>query len=305
MDTLAAMQVFVQVVDTGGLSAAGRTLGLAPSSISRRIGELEEMLGVRLLHRTTRRLSLTEAGETYYERSQAIVDAVTEANLAVTQGRAAPSGLLRVTVPASIARLQISPAIAVFQAQHPAVRVAVSVTDRLADIVGEGLDMAIRVGELEDSSMIARKVGAARRLVCGAPSYLKRAGRPEHPSDLSGHACLAFRTHPGTNLWHFADGESLTEIRAKGPFTADDGGTLVAAACAGLGLVLVPEWLVGPEIVQGRLVIVLTDYTPAPAHTPIYAMYPPGPHIPPKVRAFIDFLVARFSPEYDWRAPAP
>ena len=172
MDTLAAMQVFVQVVDTGGLSAAGRTLGLAPSSISRRIGELEEMLGVRLLHRTTRRLSLTEAGETYYERSQAIVDAVTEANLAVTQGRAAPCGLLRVTVPASIVRLQISPAIAVFQAQHPAVRVVVSVTDRLADIVGEGLDMAIRVGELEDSSMIARKVGAARRLVYGAPSYL-------------------------------------------------------------------------------------------------------------------------------------
>ena len=221
MDSLAAMRVFVRVVETGGLSAAGRALGLAPSSVSRRVGELEGMLGVRLLQRTTRKLSLTEAGETYYERSRDIVGAVDEANLAVTEKRAGPSGLLRLTVPASVARLHVAPALAAFQAQYPAVRVAMSVTDRMVDIVGEGFDVALRVGRLEDSSLIARKVGEARRLVCASPSYLKRAGVPKRPDKLSDHACVTFRTHPGTNLWRFGTGKAAIDVRAKGPFFAN------------------------------------------------------------------------------------
>ncbi len=294
------MQVFVRVVETGSLSAAGRALGLAPSSVSRRIAELEDMLGIRLLQRTTRKLSLTEAGETYYERSRDIVQSVDEANLAVTEKRAGPSGVLRVTVPASVARLHIAPAVAAFQGQYPAVRVAMSVTDRMVDIIGEGLDVAIRIGQLDDSSLIARKVGEARRLVCAGPSYLKRAGRPKRPEDLTEHACLTFRSHPGTNLWRFGDGEAATEVRATGPFFADDGEALVAAACAGLGLVLLPEWLVGGEISRGRLVEVLSGFPPDPASTPLYAIYPPGPYVAPKVRAFIDFLAGRFSHGYDW-----
>lgn len=300
MDRLAAMQVFVRVVEVGGLSAAGRALGLAPSSVSRRIGDLEDMLGVRLLQRTTRKLSLTEAGETYYERSRDIVRAVDEANLAVTEKRAGPSGVLRVTVPASGARRHIAPAIAAFQGQYPAVRVVMLVTDRMVDIVGEGLDVAIRAGKLDDSSLIARKVGEGRRMVCAGPSYLKRAGRPQRPDDLSDHACLTFRSHPGTNLWRFGKGKAAIEVRATGPFFADDGEALVAAACAGLGLVLVPEWLAGGEIGRGRLVEVLADYPPDPASTSLYAIYPPGPYIAPKVRAFIDFLAGRFSRDYDW-----
>ncbi|MFQ5775311.1 MAG: LysR substrate-binding domain-containing protein [Kiloniellaceae bacterium] len=300
MDSLAAMQVFVRVVETGGLSAAGRALGLAPSSVSRRVGELEHMLGVRLLQRTTRKLSLTEAGETYYERSRDIVRAVEEANLAVTEKRAGPSGILRVTVPASVARLHVAPAVAAFHAQYPAVRVAMSVTDRMVDIVGEGLDVAVRVGRLDDSSLIARKVGEGRRLVCASPSYLKRAGRPKRPDELSGHACLTFRTHPGSNLWRFGNGKAAIQVRATGPFFADDGETLVAAACAGLGLVLVPEWLVGGEISRGRLVEVLADCAPDPATTPLYAIYAPGPYTAPKVRAFVEFLAGRFSRSYAW-----
>lgn len=194
MDGLAAMRVFVRVVETGGLSAAGRALGLAPSSVSRRIFELEDMLGVRLLQRTTRTLSLTEAGETYYERSRDIVRAVVEANLAVTEKRAGPSGILRLTVPASVARLHIAPAVAAFQDQYPAVRVAMSVTDRMVDIVGEGLDVAIRVGPLDDSSLIARKVGEGRRLVCASPSYLKRARWPKRPDELG--PCVPHLPHP-------------------------------------------------------------------------------------------------------------
>ncbi len=300
MDSFARMRIFTRVVEAGSFSAAGRQLGLAPSSVSRQIAELEDGLRVRLFHRSTRKLTLTEAGETYFERARQIMSAVEEANLAVTQGRAAPSGVLRMTVPASVARLHIAPAVAAFQAQYPAVKVAMSVTDRMVDIVGEGLDIAVRVGRLEDSSLIARKVGEGRRLVCAGPSYLKRSGRPQRPDELSDHACLTFRTHPGTNLWRFGNGKAAIEVRATGPFFTDDGETLVAAACAGLGLILVPEWLVGGEISRGRLVEVLANYSPDPATTPIYAVYPAGPYTAPKVRAFVDFLAGRFSRNYDW-----
>ncbi len=301
MDNLAAMQVFVSVVETGGLSSAGRALGLAPSSVSRRIGELEDVLGVGLLQRTTRKMSLTEAGEIYYERSRDIMRAVEEATLAVTEKRASPSGILRLTVPASVARLHVAPAVAAFQAQYPAVRVVMSVTDRMADIVGEGLDVAIRVGQLEDSSLVARKVGESRRLVCAAPSYLKQASRPRRPEELADHACLTFRAHPGSNPWRFRDGKEATEVSVTGPFFADDGETLVAAACAGLGLILVPEWLVGIEIGRGRLVEVLAGHSPDPATTALHAVTAPGPYTAPKVRQFVDFLAERFSRDYAWR----
>jgi DNA-binding transcriptional LysR family regulator len=273
---------------------------MAPSSVSRRIAELEDRLGVRLLRRTTRKLSLTEAGATYYERAQGIVRAVEEANLAVTEQRAAPSGILRMTVPASVARRHLAPAVAAFQMRYPAVRIVMSVTDRLVDLVDEGWDVAIRVGRLEDSSLIARKIGAGRRLVCASPAYLKRAGRPRRPIELSDHACLTFRSHPGSNLWRFRKGDSVSEVRATGPFFADSGGALVAAACAGLGLVLLPVWLLGEELGRGRLEPVLGDYAPDPATTPLHAVYAPGPYVAPKVRAMIDFLIGRFGAETEW-----
>ncbi|MEM7022017.1 MAG: LysR family transcriptional regulator [Pseudomonadota bacterium] len=300
MDSVAAMQVFVRVVETGGLSAAGRALGLAPSSVSRRVGELEHALGVRLLQRTTRRLSLTEAGETYYERARDILRAVDEANLAVTAKRAGPSGVLRLTVPASIARQHIAPAVAAFQQQYSAVQIVMLVTDRVADVVGEGLDLALRVGQLEDSSLIARKVGQARRVVCASPAYLRSAGEPAHPADLTHHACVIFRTHPGVNLWRFRRGDEHIEVRVTGTFFSDDGEALAAAACAGLGIVLIPEWLVGADLSSGRLVELLCDFAPEPATTALHALYAPGPYVPPKVRAFVDFLAGRFSPAYDW-----
>ncbi len=301
MDTLAAMRVFSSVVETGGLSAAGRALGLAPSSVSRRIAELEDLLGVRLLQRTTRKLSLTEAGETYYERCRDIVRAVEDANLAVTEKRAGPSGVLRVTAPSSIARRHVVPAVAAFQCQYSAVRVVLSVTDRVADIVGEGLDVAVRIGQLEDSSLVARKVGEARRLVCASPAYLKRAGEPRHPAEISDHACATFRNHPGSNIWRFKRGDEKLEVRATGAFFADDGDALVAAACAGLGLILLPEWLAGPDISDGRLFEVLKGYTADPANTSLYAVYAPGPYVAPKIRAFVDFLAGRFARNYSWR----
>ena len=300
MDNLAAMQVFVRVVEAGSLSAAGRVLGLAPSSVSRRIGELEAMLGVGLLRRTTRKLSLTEAGETYFERSREILRAVDEASLAVTEKRAGPSGILRITVAASIARRHVAPAIAAFHARYPAVQVAMSVTDRIVDIVGEGFDVALRLGPLDDSSLIARKVGEGRRLVCASPAYLERAGRPEHPAELGSHACLTFRHHPGVSLWHFRRDDEITDVRATGPLSADNGEALVAAACAGLGFILVPEWLVDEEIGAGRLVEVLAPYAADPPTTPLHAVFAPSPYVPAKVRAFVAFLAERFSRADAW-----
>ena len=300
MDHFAAMEAYVRVVEAGGLSAAGRALGLAPSSVSRRIAELEDSLGVTLLHRTTRKLSLTEAGEIYFERARDIVRSVEEANLAISAGRGDPSGTLRLTAPASIASRHIAPAVSAFQTQHPGLRVAMGVTDRMVDIVEEGLDVAIRIGRLEDSSLIARKVGIARRMLCASPAYLERAGRPEHPEQLSEHACLTLRTHPGSNPWRFADGDSSIYVRASGPFFSDDGETLVSAACAGLGVVLMPEWLVGSAVSTGRLVEVLPEYAPDPARTPLYGVYAPATYTPPKVRAFVDFLAGRFSDSYAW-----
>ena len=301
MDNLAGLRVFTRVVESESFSAAGRDLGLAPSSVSRRIGELEQALGVRLFHRSTRKLSLTEAGETYYERSREILRALEEAALAVSERRAEPSGVLRLTAPTSLAPRHIAPAIAAFQARYPLVTLVMSVTDRTADILGEGFDLAIRAGRLEDSSLVARKLGEARRLACASPAYLERAGRPTHPEELRDHACLTFRRHAGSNLWRFLKDGETHEVRASGPFVADDSETLVSAACSGLGIVLGPEWLVGPALGTGALFKVLPDYAAEPATTPLYAVTPPGPHLAPKIRAFVDFLAARFARNYDWR----
>ena len=269
MDSLGAMRVFSRVVETGGFSAAGRQLGSAPSSVSRRVGELEDQLGVQLLQSTSRRLSV-------------------------------PRGILSITVPASVARLHIAAALAEFHRHYPAVQVALAVTDRVVDLIDGGYDLAIRVGRLKDSSLIVRKIGASRRLVCASPSYLKAAGTPRTPSELSEHNCLTFRSTPGKNLWRFRGAEGSVEVRVSGSLFADSGEVLSALAFADLGIVLVPNWLVGIHIREGRLRELLTDYEVLPEGTPLYAVYPRQRHIAPKVRAFIDFLVKRFAAPYAW-----
>ena len=276
---------------------------MAPPSISRRISDLEGVLGVRLLNRSTRKLSLTAAGEIYFERARIAIRTVEEANLAVTEERGTPSGVLRITVPSALTRLHIAPAVAAFQADNPKVQIVMRVTDRIVDVIGDGLDVAIRVGRLDDSSLIARKLGAARRAVCASQVYLDREGRPEHPNDLAQHACLTFRGHPGSNVWRFRKGDEQFEILATGPCFSDDAETLLAWACAGAGLICVPEWVCGVELGSGRLVEVLTDYTADPADTPIHAVYAPGPYVAPKIRAFVEFLVSKYSGNYDWRTP--
>lgn len=300
MDTVAGMRIFSRVVEAGSFSAAGRQFGVAPSSVSRQINELEDDLSTRLFHRTTRKLSLTEAGQLYYQRVSKILIDVDEAKLALLEMGGAPSGILRITVAGSVARRHIVPAVTVFQQKFTAIKVVLSVTDRVVNLVEEGFDLAIRVDPSRDANLVGRKIGSGRRIICASPAYLKMVGTPQAPADLVNHNCLTFRQHPGSNVWRFRVGKGTLDVRVSGSLFADDGESLVAAAMAGLGLILLPAWLVGVELGEGRLLEVLPEFQIIPKDTPLYALYPHQRHLPPKVRVFIDLLVERFSGETKW-----
>ena len=229
-------------------SSAGR-----PLLCRRQIGELESELGVRLLNRSTRNLSLTEAGQIYYERTARILDEMEEARLAVAQLDGSPSGVLRVTMPTGIGREIISVALPEFLARHGGVRVVLSVTDSMLSLVDAGIDVAIRMGPQKDSTLIARKVGSSRRIVCASPAYLKRAGVPRHPEDLRRHTCLTWRDHPGHNTWSFRGPNGIEDVPVTGNVFVRSADALAAAAVAGLGLILLPDWNVGIELRSGRL----------------------------------------------------
>jgi DNA-binding transcriptional LysR family regulator len=293
MDSVAGMRIFARVVDSGSFSAAGRQLGVAPSSVSRQINELEEELGARLFHRTTRKLSLTEAGHLYYERAARVIMDVDEARLAVSQLGAA-TGILRITVPSGIGRELVASAIPAFLEQYPGVRVVLSMTDLNVDLVEGEIDVAIRVGQLRDSSLKVRKIGESRRVVCASPHYLKKAGTPKTPADLAHHNCITWRDHPGHNIWRFRGKDGTSEVRVSGSFFSRSADALAAAAMAGLGLILLPDWNIGIELRQKQLKVVLADYEAIPKISPVWAVHSHQRHVPPKIRAFIDFLVERF-----------
>ncbi len=299
MDKLGALSLFAKAVETGSFSEAGRQSGLAPSSVSRRIVELEGWVGAALFHRTTRKLNLTEVGRSFYERTRGILLDLEEARVTAAQLEDHPSGLIRLTIPASLER-HLTAAIGEFQTRWPEVRFALTFTDRVVDLVGEGYDLAVRIGRLEDSTLRARKIGEARRYLCASPRYLERAGAPDRPEDLAGHNCLILRTHPGYNVWRFKVGGRTVDVRASGSFSADSGNALISAARNAMGLVLAPEWLAGSFLSNGELVEVLPKHPPVPDRTPIYAVHPYQRFVPPKVKTFVDFLAKRYGKGYDW-----
>ncbi len=294
MDSVAGMRIVARVADAGSFSAAARQLNVAPSSVSRQINELEGDLGVRLFHRTTRKLSLTEAGQIYYERAARIIMDVDEARLAISE-LGSPTGILRVTCPTGIGRELVVSAIPAFLDRYPGIRIVLSMTDYLVDIVESEIDVAIRTGRLQDSSLKARKIGESRRVVCASPQYLKKAGIPRSPADLEQHNCITFRDHPGHNVWKFRNKNGLTEIRVTGSFFAKSADALVAAAVAGLGLVLLPDRNMGTELRQKQLKVVMPDYDAVPKTSPLWAVHSHQRHVPPKIRVFIDFLIELFA----------
>ncbi|TWB54509.1 LysR family transcriptional regulator [Nitrospirillum viridazoti] len=285
-DTFSDMATFVRVVEAGSLSAAARELGQSLAVISRRVSGLEERLGVRLLNRTTRTLALTEEGAAYHARCVRILAEVEEAEMEATKGRHTATGLLRLTSTVAFSR-HLAPLLQEFQALHPGLQVHLHAADTLFNIIDNGFDLAIRFGALADSSLIARQLAPNRRVICGAPAYLDRRGRPQAPEDLLGHDCLLFGDPP-PDQWTFADGRS---VRVRGPLSSNDGERAHAWARTGAGLVLKSIWDVHEDIAAGRLEVVL-PHLPLPA-APLHAVYPHSRHAAAKVRLCVDFLADR------------
>lgn len=302
MDRAGEMAVFAKVVEEGSFSSAARVLKLTPSAVSKQIGRLEDRLGVRLLNRTTRQLSATEEGDAFYQRCVRILTDMEEAELAVSQRHAAPRGTLRVNCGVAFGKHQISPLIPEFLERYPDVSVEMTLTDVIADLVEEGQDIAIRFGQLQDSSMVARQLAVSRRAICCSPDYLIRHGEPKDPRELAEHNCLTFATSPHLNDWIFRmpDGGEFP-FKAVGNFTANNGETIHEMVLAGLGIARLAEFLVAPEVQEGKLVRILKPFY-RDVEVPIHAVYPTRRHLSPKVRAFVDFMVEKFNPVPPWEA---
>lgn len=296
MDRLDAMAVFVAVAEAGSFSRAGKALGAPLTTVSRKVAQLEERLGARLFVRTTRRLGLTERGRAYLERCKRILGDVEEAELALADDQSTPSGRLIVSAPVLFGRIYLAPMLVPFIARHPRVRIEISLSDPYSDLVAEHIDVAIRIGQLEDSSMVARRLGTFRRVVCAAPSYLERHGVPQHPADLAHHDCLIFTMLTDPVDWKFqaSDGREIT-VRVKGCIRADNADVVLEAALAGGGLVLAPTWQVRADVAAGLLVPVLRGFEQPPA--PIHALYPHARLLSAKVRSFVDFLIETWRDE--------
>jgi DNA-binding transcriptional LysR family regulator len=291
------MRLFVSVVQSGSLSSAGRQLGLSPASVSRHINSLEESLGVRLLNRTSRKLTLTEAGEIYYRQAEQILHQITAANESVAQLQTAPRGTLRVHSRMLVGHQYIVPALPDFLAQYPEIKIDLLMSNFPVDLVERNIDIDVRIGKMLDSSLVARKLVSSERLICAAPVYLK--GRPaiESPADLAGHNCLTYRLNMGRNVWRFVGADNtLTEVPVAGSFQSDNGQALRLAARAGVGVALMPDWSIRDDLASGRLKHLLPDYraTHMEFENGVYAVYQKSRHMSAKVRVFIDFLAALF-----------
>jgi DNA-binding transcriptional LysR family regulator len=295
MDMLNGIRLFTEVVRANGFAAAGRKLGMVPSSVSRQINALEEMLGARLLNRSTRKLSLTEVGQLYYEQATRILSELEDANLVVAQFTGSPRGTLRISTPAAFGRLHVTPALSEFLRRYPELRVDLTATDQHIDMVESGIDVAVRSGPLENSSLVARKLASNRYVICASPAYLERYGQPQCPQDFAYHNCLAYQFAPGPVVWTFKGANGLERIAVSGNLHANSFGALKAAACQGLGFALLPSWSAMPCVKRGELQTVLREYSVFPSHGEaegaIYAVYPHRKYVSPKVRAFVDFMV--------------
>lgn len=299
MDWLAAIDAFMRVAELGSFSAAARRLNLSKSVVSRQVATLESELGVRLLQRTTRSLTLTEAGRSYLERTTRIVADLEEANLAVGHLQAAPRGRLRVAAPMSFGFLHLAQALPDFLAAYPDLSIDLAMSDRFVDLVDEGYDVAVRIGALPDSSLIARRLAPIRIVACASPAYLAQRGTPQTPDDLRNHDCLSNSNIPQPQEWRFLRPDGTPwRVEVRGRIAANNGDALRVAALRGLGLVRLPSFIIGEDLRAGALVTILDGFNPP--DTALHAVYPPGRHLSPKVRAFVDFLGLRFGPVPYW-----
>lgn len=303
MESLSDIAVFVQVVRSGSFTAAADKLGLSKSVVSKYVTRLEDRLGARLLHRTTRRLSLTEVGQAFFGRSQRALDEIEEAEAEVSRLQGEPRGSLRLSSPMSFGILHLAPLLPAFQERYPELTVDMVLDDRKADLVDEGFDLAIRIGELPDSSLVARRLGPCRHVVCGSPEYFARHGVPQSPKELAEHPALTYRYQESPGEWRFVGRDGgYRQVAIDSRLQMNNSLALREAALKGAGVTLTPTFVVGADIQAGRLMAVLTDYKAL--EISIYAVYPQRKHLSPKVRAFVEFLSEEIADPPYWEPHA-
>jgi DNA-binding transcriptional LysR family regulator len=300
VDKLKQLESFVAVATKGSLTATARAEGVAPAVIGRRIDALEERLGVKLLVRTTRRITLTHEGSAFLEDCQRLLAELASAEASVSAGGVKASGHLRVTAPAGFGRRHVAPLVPKFLARHPEVSLSLNLSDRVVDIVNEGFDCAVRVGDLPDSRLISVRLADNRRLCVAAPGYLQRAGVPQHPSELMRHECLTLSSDASQSRgWAFAIDGSVTHLRPRGRLDCSDGQVLHDWCLQGLGIAWRSTWEVASEVAAGRLQVVLAAYAAPP--NGIYAVFPHVRHLPLRVRLWVDFLKLTYGSAAYWR----
>lgn len=294
MDRLTEMEAFAMVVDQGGFTDAARKMGISKSAVSKHVSALEARLGARLLNRTTRRVSPTEIGLVYYDRARRVLNDAGEADSMVTAMQSAPSGVLRMSVATDFGTSLLTPVLDEFLRDFPDISVNMVLKNRYVELISEGFDMAIRLGELEDSSLRARKITDATQRLVAAPAYFAEHGRPDRIDELSDHRLLHYSNQASANVWRItAPSGEVRQVRGSGWLTVNDGQSLLNAAIKGLGIAYLPSYLYHRAMADGLVADVIPDLPQTTLG--VYAVYPPGRFTQPKVRAFIDFLVDRFS----------
>jgi DNA-binding transcriptional LysR family regulator len=292
VDRLDAMQMFVRIVETGSLSAVAREMGTTQPTVSKQLTALEQHVKTRLLHRTTRKLSLTEAGTLYYDTCKRVVDELREAEATLSQWQNSLSGRIQVNTSIAFGETFMTALMLEFQRRNPALTVHLSLDDRFIDLVAEGVDVAVRLGRLADPNLIARRLGTSRRIVVATPAYLEKHGFPERPEDLVHHNCLLYSYLSTGNEWVFAGEEGEIRVRVSGNFESNNGHALRAAVNANLGIAMAPDWLAYEGLRSGQAVAILQRFEPPPFE--ISAVYPSNRMLTAKVRALIEFLLDEF-----------
>jgi DNA-binding transcriptional LysR family regulator len=293
MDRFLEMQTFNAVVEAGSFVKAADALDLSKAAVSRYVVEMEARLGVRLLHRTTRRLSLTEEGKVFYSRSKELLAELQEAEDEITARSDSASGLLRINAPFTFGILHLAPLWGQFRALHPKVTLDVTLADRLVDLVEEGYDVAIRIAALENSSLVSRKLATTRIVLCASPQYLAQHGTPQHPSELAQHAIISYSYRADKDEWKFTGPEGPVSVKTKPCIQTNNGDTCRAAALSHQGVILQPTFLVGQDLADGKLVELMPSYRSE--ELGIYAVYPTRKHVSAKVRVLIEFLAKHFA----------
>jgi DNA-binding transcriptional LysR family regulator len=300
MEHLVEMMTFAKVVETRSFSAAAQELKTSKSLVSKQIGNLESALGVRLLNRTTRRMSLTEIGAAYYEHCARIAQEIDAAGETVTQLQAEPRGVLRLTSPVIFASLHLAPAIQAYLKRHDKVEIELNASDRIIDIVEEGYDLAIRITDHPAPTMVAREIAPLRWMTCASPEYLERRGTPHTPQDLLNHDCLVYHGIPATRAgWRYRVGSKEISVDVNSKCRINNSAALMQLAIGGMGIVQFPTYIVGPHLKSGRLKTILPDCVANPGMS-LYVTYLPNRYMQPKVRSFIDHLLDYFGPRPHW-----